>query len=413
MNVKPFDVFLSHNSKDKPTVRQLGRALQERNIQVWLDEWELVPGRPWQDALEEIMQNTQSAAVIIGGDGLGPWEIPEMRACISQFISRGLPVIPVLLPSASSQIQLPPFLSQFTWVDFRGGITIESLDKLEWGITGKKTGSLIQQNNFRPSENNLQEQLQSTLNYYTYISSTKIELLHSQIPKAERNQSFLTAIESTSEEKLVGRLSDVLSFLRKRGEISDYQSSRSAYIEATFSARSANYGWEAGELVMWIGNLIKDFTQIRIALGGSAYHILGNARPQKAVSSSSATPAIELALKQALGLKLERYHERSLEGVSNIVENLNDTAQPFARPCTHKENYFTRGIALAEKEMEISGTPFQEINTVFRVLGRWRSTNVKEFKRGHMFSDHDWYELQPQVDNMDLILGTPLFIALK
>jgi len=135
----PFDVFLSHNSKDKPTVRQLAEALQRRGLKVWLDEWELVPGRPFQRALEEIIQTTRSAAVLVGKDGLGPWEIPEMEGCLSEFVSRKLPVIPVLLPDAPSQPNLPLFLKGFTWVDLRaGGLSDVNLDRLEWGITGQK-----------------------------------------------------------------------------------------------------------------------------------------------------------------------------------------------------------------------------------------------------------------------------------
>ncbi|MFO1434729.1 MAG: SUMF1/EgtB/PvdO family nonheme iron enzyme [Candidatus Competibacteraceae bacterium] len=134
-----FDVFLSHNSRDKPTVRQLAEALQRRGLKVWLDEWELVPGRPWQEALEEIIQTTRSAAVLVGKDGLGPWEIPEMRGCLSEFVGRKLPVIPVLLPDAPSQPKLPLFLTGFTWVDLRAaGLSETNLDRLEWGITGCK-----------------------------------------------------------------------------------------------------------------------------------------------------------------------------------------------------------------------------------------------------------------------------------
>lgn len=136
---KKFDVFLSHNSKDKPAVRELGEALKARGLAVWLDEWELVPGRPWQEAIEEIIQTTKSAAVLIGKDGLGPWEIPEMRACLSEFVSRQLPVIPVLLPDAPAQPALPLFLKQFTWVDLRGGLTEEGIERIHWGITGKKS----------------------------------------------------------------------------------------------------------------------------------------------------------------------------------------------------------------------------------------------------------------------------------
>jgi hypothetical protein len=109
-----FDVFLSYNSNDKPTVRQLAKALQVRSLRVWLDEEQLVPGRPWQKALEEIIQTARTAAVLVGQNGLGPWEIPEMRACLSQFVNRGLPVIPVLLPDAPSKPELPLFLQGFT-----------------------------------------------------------------------------------------------------------------------------------------------------------------------------------------------------------------------------------------------------------------------------------------------------------
>ena len=123
-----FDVFLSHNSKDKPVVRELAEALQDRGLKVWLDEWELVPGRPWQEALEEIIETAKTAAVLVGQDGMGPWEDREMRACLSEFVDRKLPVIPVLLPGAAKQPDLPLFLKAFTWVDLRDGLTDDGLD---------------------------------------------------------------------------------------------------------------------------------------------------------------------------------------------------------------------------------------------------------------------------------------------
>jgi tetratricopeptide (TPR) repeat protein len=134
-----FDVFLSHNSKDKPAVRQIAEALRdERGLRVWLDEWELPPGVPWQDELEQIIRTVRSSAVLVGKDGLGPWEIPEMRGCLSEMVSRRLRVIPVLLPGAPAAPGLPLFLAQNTWVDLRGGITEDGLDRLQWGVTGIK-----------------------------------------------------------------------------------------------------------------------------------------------------------------------------------------------------------------------------------------------------------------------------------
>ena len=134
--IEQFDVFISHNSQDKPAVRELVEALKVRDLRPWLDEEQLRPGQPWQEALETIIQTTKAAAVLVGKDGLGPWENIEMRACLSQFVKRKLPVIPVLLPDAPSQPDLPLFLQELTWVDLRGGLTEENINLMHWGITG-------------------------------------------------------------------------------------------------------------------------------------------------------------------------------------------------------------------------------------------------------------------------------------
>ena len=105
---------------------------------MWLDEWELPPGRPWQDELDTIVRTVRSAAVLVGRDGLGPWELPEMRTLLTQMVRRELPVIPVLLPGAPEVPDLPVLLAENTYVDLRGGIIKEGLDRLEWGITGKR-----------------------------------------------------------------------------------------------------------------------------------------------------------------------------------------------------------------------------------------------------------------------------------
>jgi len=66
---------------------------------------------------------------------------PEIRACLEEFVERGMPVIPVLLPGASDQPELPSFLSQFHWVDLRNGPTDEALRQLVRGIKSKKPGT--------------------------------------------------------------------------------------------------------------------------------------------------------------------------------------------------------------------------------------------------------------------------------
>jgi hypothetical protein len=113
-------------------------------VRVWLDEEQLVPGRPWQSHLEEVIRQSRSSLVLVGKDGLGPWEIPELQACLSQCVERGMPVIPVLLPTAPLRPDLPLFLRNHTWVDLREGLSREGIDRLIWGITGVKPGAETQ-----------------------------------------------------------------------------------------------------------------------------------------------------------------------------------------------------------------------------------------------------------------------------
>jgi formylglycine-generating enzyme required for sulfatase activity len=133
-----FDVFLSHNSKDKPAVRKLATELRARRLRVWLDEDCLLPGELWQKGLERVIGTARAGAVLVGRDGFGPWEDMEMQALLSQFVRRGLPVIPILLAGAPQTPELPPFLAQFVWSDLRDGLTTEAIDRLVAGIRPRR-----------------------------------------------------------------------------------------------------------------------------------------------------------------------------------------------------------------------------------------------------------------------------------
>jgi hypothetical protein len=133
-----FDVFLSHNSKDKRAVRELKQLLAARGLDVWLDEDELQPGIPWQQLLEAGIEASGSVAVLVGKDGLGPWEDEEMQSALVLAVRDRRPAIPVMLPGASTQPDWPMFLGNRTWVDFRDGFADEEITRLVWGITGVK-----------------------------------------------------------------------------------------------------------------------------------------------------------------------------------------------------------------------------------------------------------------------------------
>jgi small GTP-binding protein len=132
-----FDVFLCHNGKNKPRVKEIGEKLKEQGILPWLDEWELRPGLSWQRLLEKQIRQIKSAGVFVGKDGIGPWQQQEIEAFLRQFVKRGCPVIPVLLPDAPRKPKLPIFLESMTWVDFRN-LDPDPMERLIWGITGER-----------------------------------------------------------------------------------------------------------------------------------------------------------------------------------------------------------------------------------------------------------------------------------
>jgi hypothetical protein len=91
-----FDVFLCHNSEDKPAVREIAQKLIGAGIKPWLDAEQIRPGTTWQTALGEQIESIKSAAVFVGENGLGPWQNEEIQAFLSQFMERKSPVIPAV-----------------------------------------------------------------------------------------------------------------------------------------------------------------------------------------------------------------------------------------------------------------------------------------------------------------------------
>jgi WD40 repeat protein len=114
-----YDVFFSYNSSDHVAVETVACALRERGLNVFLDRWYLVPGRPWPQVLEEVLSTCQAVCVFLGRQGMGSWQQREKELALARQIRDStFPVIPVLLPGAEPALG---FLSLNTWVDMRVG----------------------------------------------------------------------------------------------------------------------------------------------------------------------------------------------------------------------------------------------------------------------------------------------------
>jgi hypothetical protein len=142
-----FHVFLSHSSDDKPAVEELARRLAKEGIHAWLDKWHLIPGVPWQPAIEKALGDSETCAVFVGPSGFGPWQNEEMRAAIDRRVGdsgKHFRVIPVLLPGAerAERSSLPTFLVATTWVEFRDSLDDQyAFHLLICGIRGIEPGT--------------------------------------------------------------------------------------------------------------------------------------------------------------------------------------------------------------------------------------------------------------------------------
>jgi hypothetical protein len=116
-----FDVFLCHNSADKPFVRELALGLRQRNVRPFFDEEENPPGQIWLDYVEAAIRQCKAMAVLIGPSGIGAWQRVEITALLHERVRRGCAVIPIFLSTAHapSDDNLPLFMSGLTWIDFR------------------------------------------------------------------------------------------------------------------------------------------------------------------------------------------------------------------------------------------------------------------------------------------------------
>jgi hypothetical protein len=144
MTDKSYAVFLSFNSEDREAVEQIARHLADKaGLRPWFDRWELIPGEPWVRNLERGLAASSTCAVFVGKSGEGPWQRREVETALRHQVDNyEFRVIPVLLPDAPTQPELPMFLSGNMWVDFRknGLDDDDALWRLECGILGKAPG---------------------------------------------------------------------------------------------------------------------------------------------------------------------------------------------------------------------------------------------------------------------------------
>src|SRR5512142_2069486 len=144
-SIARYDAFLSYNSQDRPAVHELAERLKGEGLVLYLEEWGLAPDREFQPALADGLRDSKTCVVLLGPNGLGPWQKQELQVTIDQRArDEAFHVIPVLLPGAErprrGDVAHLEFLINASWIEFLKTLDDErAFQDLVWGITGTKS----------------------------------------------------------------------------------------------------------------------------------------------------------------------------------------------------------------------------------------------------------------------------------
>lgn len=195
-----YDAFISYNSSDREIALELARKLTDSGLSIWFDAWRLIPGKPWQEALETALKSSKSIVLLIGDSGLGKWENEEMRYAIDSQLTNPNPmrtIIPALVPGSDPQLlREERFLNRFTWIDMRSGLDDNNIFKLVSGIKQQEPGETktFQTDTFVPFVDR-EDEIDSIL----ARSSAQYHLIHG--PSGYGKSRLLRQLDIMFEEK--------------------------------------------------------------------------------------------------------------------------------------------------------------------------------------------------------------------
>ncbi|MCG1024967.1 MULTISPECIES: toll/interleukin-1 receptor domain-containing protein [Dehalobacter] len=114
-------VFISYSHKDSDFVDQLANALIERNIYFWMDRWELNVGDSLTDKIQTALTEASFLCVVLSKYSVdSDWCKREINAGLIRELEEKRVVI---LPILTEDCQIPLFLRDKLYADFRNDFT--------------------------------------------------------------------------------------------------------------------------------------------------------------------------------------------------------------------------------------------------------------------------------------------------
>ncbi|ACK70004.1 restriction endonuclease [Gloeothece citriformis PCC 7424] len=119
-------IFISYVGSDIVAAKAIVEGLRSRNLDVWLDEYELKAGENWVDSIRNAISASSYFFLLLSKDSVNsPFINTEFISILKELQIRNITLIPILLENC----EIPQPLAVYQFFDMRSGIE-ENLDQL-------------------------------------------------------------------------------------------------------------------------------------------------------------------------------------------------------------------------------------------------------------------------------------------
>ncbi len=95
--------FFSYSRKDSDFVKRIATDLKKAGANVWLDQLDIAPGSPWDDAIQNALNGAQGLIVILSDDSVKSKNVMDE---VSYAMSQGKKVVPLIIESCPIPFRL-------------------------------------------------------------------------------------------------------------------------------------------------------------------------------------------------------------------------------------------------------------------------------------------------------------------
>lgn len=134
---KPWTIFLSHSSKDKPFVDWLHSKLQDANLTAWYDKFEILVGQSIITRIEKGLTGSELLIVVISRNSVvSNWVDAELKPKILQQIqTQRIDILPIVLGRVKPE-EISIFLADKRYLQFPRKGSDEKFQELLKSIEG-------------------------------------------------------------------------------------------------------------------------------------------------------------------------------------------------------------------------------------------------------------------------------------